>query len=274
MVLNDIELKKAQSIMLLLLKKFAFFCEENNISYFLHAGTLLGAVRHNGFIPWDDDVDVGMLREDYDKFCRLFNKEQDDLVLQNYDTDDGFGFPFSKLILKNTVWIESFAKNTNRNFQGIYLDIFVFDKIPNDDKLQRRIYKKNKRLRAIMHAKQRYTPIFKSKFKSYIYKVLCLFTYSVSVKSIQNKQTNLCLKYKNLRENYLVTNLGGDFYENLNPDTFYKDLVKHKFEDSEFFIPREYDLLLTKAYGDYMTPPVNPTYKHQIIEYNFGPYIS
>ena len=109
--------------------------------------------------------------------------------------------------------------------------------------------------------------------KKYISSLFSLIYFYYGI-NLQNKQTNLCLKYKNLRENYLVTNLGGDFYENLNPDTFYKDLVKHKFEDSEFFIPREYDLLLTKAYGDYMTPPVNPTYKHQIIEYNFGPYIS
>jgi len=273
MVLNEIELKKAQSIMLIILKKFSSFCEKNDISYFLHAGTLLGAIRHNGFIPWDDDIDVGMLREDYDKFCKLFNKEQDDLILQNYDTDNGFGFPFSKLILKNTVWIESFAKNTNRIFQGIYLDIFVFDKIPNDEKLQKKIYIHNKRLRAIMHAKQNYSPTFDNKLKSVIYKILCFFTHFVSVKIIQKKQINLCLKYRNLKENYLVTNLGGDFYENLNSDFLYKDLVKHKFEDSEFLIPREYDLILTRAYGDYMTPPSNPTYKHQIIEYSFGSYM-
>ena len=82
MILTEKELKQAQCIMLQILKKIDAFCKENDINYFLSYGTLLGAVRHNGFIPWDDDIDIGMLRNDYDKFCKLFGKEQGDLVLR------------------------------------------------------------------------------------------------------------------------------------------------------------------------------------------------
>ena len=68
MILTEKELRQAQCIMVQVLKKFDVFCKKNDIKYFLYAGTMLGAVRHNGFIPWDDDIDVGMLRSDYDKF--------------------------------------------------------------------------------------------------------------------------------------------------------------------------------------------------------------
>lgn len=272
MILNEQELKKAQMIMLMILKKFVSMCEENGIAYFLHGGTLLGAVRHDGFIPWDDDIDVGMLREDYDKFRELLEKENSDFVLQNYDTDEGFGFPFSKLVLKETKWIENFAKNTDRKFQGIYLDIFPFDKVPNNERLQKKIYKRIKILRAIIHSKQNYDSQFSNKLKCIIFKSLRIFTKPINVKYFQEKQIKLSLKYRKLTEDYSITYFGGDFFENINPEIYFTDLVKHKFEDTEFYISKEYDKILTKMYGDYMTPPEDKSYKHQIIEYDFGPY--
>lgn len=112
MVLNDIELKKAQSIMLLLLKKFAFFCEENNISYFLHAGTLLGAVRHNGFIPWDDDADVMVTREEYKKLVSLLSRTDDIVVF--------------KACFLDRVSTRALIK------EGYYIDLFVNDVMPEN----------------------------------------------------------------------------------------------------------------------------------------------
>ena len=273
MILTENELRQAQKIMLIILKKFDSFCKTHQLSYFLHAGTLLGAVRHKGFIPWDDDVDVGMLRDDYEKFCKLFQTEQDDLILQNYDTDEGFGFPYSKLILNNTKWIEAFAKDSDRKYNGIFLDIFVFDKISADKKEQKKLFHKNKLLRLLMLSKQNYSLSFNDTFRSVVYKIICFFSKFVSAKKIQKKHLELCLKHSYLANDCLVTNFGGDFYENINPERYYKDLIKCKFEDSEFYIPKEYDEILRKSYGNYMIPPQNPIYKHEIVEYNFGPYL-
>lgn len=274
MVLNEEELRKAQELMLILLKKFAKICDDNDIHYFLDSGTLLGAIRHNGFIPWDDDIDVGMLRKDYDKFCQvLMTYKDENIVLQNFETDSGFGFSFSKLVLKNTKWIEKFAMNTNRDYEGIFLDIFPFDKVPNDDKQIRKIYKINNFYKAILFAKLGYNPGIKKPFKRFLFALLKFFSKFFSVKALQNKQVKLCTKYNYLENNYLVTEFGGTFYESLNPESFYKETCKHRFEDDYFNIPKQYDRVLTHMYGDYMTPPVDPTYKHEILEFDMGNYI-
>ena len=271
MILSQTELRQAQLLMLNILKKLDSFCKENDINYFLSNGTMLGAVRHNGFIPWDDDIDVGMLRSDYDKFCKLF-KEDEILVLQNFDTDKGYGNQFSKLMLKNTKWIENSSKNTNRKYCGIYLDVFCFDKIPLDQKEIKKLYYRNKFLNFLLLAKQKYNFSFDSYSKKIFYKFLCFYSQFISLSKIKEKQTKLCLKYQYL-DDCFVTNFGENFYGFISPEKYYKDLVTHKFEDAEFPIPREYDKILTNAYGNYMTPPDNPTYKHDVVEYDFGPYL-
>ena len=133
MILKNNDLRKAQLLMLKILKEIHNICVKNNIKYFLSDGTLIGAIRHNGFIPWDDDLDIGMLREDYEKFCSIAQEElPEEFVLQTQKTDKGYGLQFGKVILKNTIWIEKVAKNTKRDYSGLYIDIFPYDKIPED----------------------------------------------------------------------------------------------------------------------------------------------
>lgn len=199
--------------------------------------------------------------------------KDENIVLQNFETDSGFGFSFSKLVLKNTKWIEKFAMNTNRDYEGIFLDIFPFDKVPNDDKQIRKIYKINNFYKAILFAKLGYNPGIKKPFKRFLFALLKFFSKFFSVKALQNKQVKLCTKYNYLENNYLVTEFGGTFYESLNPESFYKETCKHRFEDDYFNIPKQYDRVLTHMYGDYMTPPVDPTYKHEILEFDMGNYI-
>ena len=112
-----------------LLKEYIDFCEKHNLTYFLMAGTLLGAIRHKGFIPWDDDIDVAMPREDYDRFCELAAKEfTGDIFFQSYKTDKHFPYVFSKLRNTNTTFIEAVYKHVDMN-HGVYIDIFPIDGI-------------------------------------------------------------------------------------------------------------------------------------------------
>lgn len=131
------KMKKVWAIELDLYREFARVCEKNNLSFFTCGGTLLGAVRHRGFIPWDDDFDVYMPRESYEKLKELSCEFKTPYFFQNAHTDKEFGFSFMRLRNSNTtVVVESFNYCTFN--QGIYLDIFPLDKVKNDTYLTRR----------------------------------------------------------------------------------------------------------------------------------------
>lgn len=111
-------------------------CAANDIRYFIIAGTLLGAVRHKGFIPWDDDMDIGMLRPDYERFLIAASQElPSDLFLQTWHSDKGFGLPIAKVRKNGTRIIESASENAVHH-KGIFVDIFPFDEKPSSTILQ------------------------------------------------------------------------------------------------------------------------------------------
>lgn len=124
------------------------FCRENNINYWLDSGTLLGAIRHGGYIPWDDDIDIGMLRPDYDRFLAMFNKFNKQYQVSSVENDINFPYPFGKVLDTHTVLYEP-------NEQGVKLainiDIFVYDNAPEDDKLVERMYRKRDFYNKIYH---------------------------------------------------------------------------------------------------------------------------
>ena len=124
-------LELLHSIQLDMLVKFDRFCSENNLRYFLDSGTALGAVRHSGFIPWDDDVDVAMPREDYERLVELGSAAlPDNLFLQTYETDLNYMCPFGKIRLGNSFFPDIDVERMK--YQGIYIDVFPYDRIPSN----------------------------------------------------------------------------------------------------------------------------------------------
>ena len=125
-------LRKVQLTQLEIAKEIRRVCDENNIRYFLACGTFLGAVRHQGFIPWDDDMDIGMLRSDYEKFCRIApQKLKPEDCLQTWYTDPNYSLPFGKVLKRNTPYLES-KKTRKLKENGFYVDIFPYDYAPED----------------------------------------------------------------------------------------------------------------------------------------------
>lgn len=140
--MDDIILRRLQLTMLEILKVFDAFCRENCLKYSLYGGTLLGAVRHEGFIPWDDDIDVCMSRADYDEFLKLWEKSHPEgYVLQNKENSVYYDQSFSKIRKDHTTFLQD-EREIGNHHTGIFLDVFPIDRIPNGF-IKRTVFKFN-----------------------------------------------------------------------------------------------------------------------------------
>lgn len=136
----DNTLRKLQLTQLEILKVFDHFCRDHGLQYSLYAGSLLGAVRHNGFIPWDDDLDVCMARSEYDRFITLWDQDSPEgYILQNKENTPAFWQSFSKIRKDHTTFLQE-KREAGKYHTGIFLDIFPLDRMPNG-KLNRLVYK-------------------------------------------------------------------------------------------------------------------------------------
>ncbi len=134
------ELRKVQLMILTIFKEIVRICDENNISYFIIGGTALGAVRHGGFIPWDDDLDIGMTRRNYNRFLKIAQEKlPPELFLQTVKTDQESVFYFTKVRKNGTKFIEKYCKDLNIH-HGLFVDIFPFDNIPDNIMLRKKHY--------------------------------------------------------------------------------------------------------------------------------------
>lgn len=272
MQLSSSELKKAQSLMLKILLEIDRVCKENDIKYFLSDGTLIGAIRHKGFIPWDDDLDIGMLRADYDKFCSIADKVLgDDFLLQSYNNDHGYGLSYNKVILKETLWLEKRSEKTNRKYTGLFVDIFPYDKIPNEKNIQKKIQYKYENLNYFILVKTNYYPLESNSFiKMFIKKIILKFT---TLSYLVKKREKLIVKYKALDRDYLYTKFGGNFYKNITSPSNVEEYLNVEFENNLFPVPKGYDEVLTNLYGEYLVlPPKEKQQNHGIFDYDFGKY--
>ena len=131
--MTEKELLRVHELELVIAEEIKRLCTKHHISYFMIAGTLLGAVRHGGFIPWDEDMDFGMTRKNYDRFVRICQKELDSsrFFLQTMETDPGYTYAFAKIRLLGTVFTEALAKDS-KAANGIFVDIFPFDHVPKN----------------------------------------------------------------------------------------------------------------------------------------------
>ena len=269
--MNETDRRKAQLLMIKILKGVHRVCAENNIHYFLHFGTLIGAVRHNGFIPWDDDIDVGMLRSEYERFLKIVKTKLDDnFIVQNQTNDKGFAYCFTKIMLKDTVWIEQSSIKTNKKYNGIYIDVFPFDKVPVNEQQRTKFFNKCRLINYFTLCKYKINEQKMSDNHAMLKKA---FVAIVPKFIFFRVRDFIFKKYINLNSNFLISGLWNKTVKHPLPEEFYKDLVLHKFEDSEFFIPTHYHEVLSAFFGDYMKlPPESERLSHGIIKYDFGKY--
>lgn len=253
--LSEEQLAQLKSTELQILKAFDELCKTHGLTYFITAGTLLGAVRHKGFIPWDDDIDVIMPKKDYKKLAGVCKKSlPDGLFLQNSRTDKGYPFHFSKLCKLGTEVYFPFLKGVEMN-KGIHIDIFPADKCPSNKKIAGFLFKWMSAVTYALIAKQDADFDFDYTKKSarLLYKILRILP-RVMVVALRDFVISFVGLFCSGR--ILATVSGGHGYpkETYNAEWF-TDKVMLTFEDGEFPAPKGYDKLLTNMYGDYMTPP-------------------
>lgn len=255
-------LKELQNTEYEILCRFADFCEEYSIEYVLSYGTLLGAVRHNGFIPWDDDVDVQMDHKNFRKFIKKIKKNPiPGFHLSWIDTDPQYPLFFAKLRKNGTFMPEDPYQSLDMH-QGVWIDIFVYTGDSNNRyiaNLQKKIY----RAFAFLGRIYRFNIRDKRQNEQFEYSRKYRFIQNLSDKTnstIRRILFNLYAKLDNKKSEYVVTN---DWANNPTPYILRDGITpycKHIFVDREFNIPVNYDKALTAMYGDYMNPVEYPNH--------------
>ncbi len=256
------EAKKLWAVELDLLNELDKVCKAHNIKYYANAGTLLGAVRHKGFIPWDDDIDIMMPRKDYEKLCKHYNEFASPYFFQTEYTDPGSLRGHAQLRNSKTTGILKSELNAGFTFnQGIFIDIFPMDNMPGNNNVKRKFIKRILRMQKLTRlfrnvpAKKGYG---NNRVKIAIKKAISPFLFITNKAfrvdhKLYKRYERLMQKYNGTRTkeialmNFLYV-LGRNEWER---SWFVNDPIIMDFEMLKIPVPSQYDKVLTKTYGEW-----------------------
>ncbi len=260
-------LQAVHNVQLELLKEFNRVCKENNLKYMAIHGTLLGAIRHHGFIPWDDDVDIAMPRKDYDKLLTLGDEAfAEGFFLQTPRNNYGcFYGGYSKLRRNGTAALEP-QNCRNSCHQGIWIDIMPMDNCPESKNSQRIVQKRLNRLQRIVYAKAYALPQYVPKdvpgSKVSLYYLLAKCTRR---RWLLQQIDRICRSQSVSSLRGILACYYGNFQnKNIWPAEAVKEVIEMPFEDMMLPVPIGWEEILCSRYGDdYMSlPPMEKRYRH------------
>ena len=239
----ELSVEDRKKLLLEMLLEIDSFCRVNGIQYFLTGGTLLGAIRHKGFIPWDDDIDIAMIREDYERFAETFNEKYiGHLKWIDLSNTENYYLPFGKIIDTRTSLFENIAYAIEI---GIYIDIFPIDNLGDDEEIAA---EKINPIKALHVSKER--SIIKN-----IAILLCKL-YPCDGNKLAKKRDS---KYKRIAKGnngkYVANLYGAWGTKEITLKSNFDSALETDFEGHQFMIPVGYDNLLKDVYGDYMKLP-------------------
>lgn len=252
MKVKIIKESEAKQIMLNILIQFSTYCEKYKLRYFLGAGTLLGAIRHKGYIPWDNDIDVWMPRPDYEKLIFMTKQESISENISCLDFNEVRTFPFIKLIDKRTILKENYL--VTEQTLGIYIDIFPLDGFPDNKEEQKRILKKVKIYNILFNFANYRFNTGSSLKKKLLKNILYPFSKLIPNKWVCTQYNSLCKKYNYDECNTCAVVVWGLGNKNVFKKEYF-DISYAEFEKYTFRIPKYYDNVLKGQYGDYMQLP-------------------
>lgn len=268
MDLTNEQMEKLKNMELDILTEFISVCQKMNLRYYILYGTLLGAVRHGGFIPWDDDIDVGMPRKDYEQFIHegqsFFSKRY---FVQSYSSDPEYILNFAKIRDSETTFIETGHKKFRIN-HGIYIDVFPIDFYP-EGKIRQSLYAIKSKLLHFRMRSEFFNPdedeLTKENITKKILMAIAKLFYPSKDKALKVREDH----FKSVHHSSLWMNNNGPWGRNheLMPASYYGDGIAITFEGISVNAPVRYKEWLTHMYGDYMKlPPVEKRVTHHDTE--------
>ncbi len=244
---EKLTVREIQQDVLLILECFDRFCQDNNLRYSLAYGTLIGAVRHKGFIPWDDDIDVLMPREDYEKMLQI-GYDDGRFELKNYNLCNNYYYAFAKMYDKKTIVID---KSRVEKDLGLYIDIFPMDFFCGDVKQVRAYGRKGMKMQFLARSigvkpfsyfRPRY--IIRSLIGVALFPFRNRIFYKLNSLGCSEEDADYCA--------FVIHN---DSFPEIFDSSIWNNLINMNFEGHSFPVFSDYDKFLTMVYGDYMTPP-------------------
>ena len=267
-------LRQVQLDQLEIAKDIKRVCEENGIRYHLAFGSLLGAVRHKGFIPWDDDMDFGMLREDYERFLEIAPKKlKDEFFLQTWHTDPYYPLAFAKVRKKGTVFQEAAMINCQAHNE-LYVDVFPFDNFPDDERSRRKQKRKIMLYRFAILTKRKSAPWLNHSnpierlLVRLKYLPAILFSYFHNTEDMISRMEQVMVEYNNSKTSHYYHQGTSNYGKVPISSDCLDEYVQIPFEDTTFLAPAGYEKYLTEVYGNYMELPPEDKREpqHHIIE--------
>lgn len=250
-ILNDKVLRRLQITEFEILSKVDKMCRMNGLQYFLVGGTLLGAVRHGGFIPWDDDLDIAMPRKDYNKFLQLCVNGglEPDLYLQHNLTENDYWLPFAKIRKKNTLFEEAQYQDIEC-MKGIFIDVFPLDFCEKNDGIIYHLKSKSiKKLTAVIQMRR-----LRIQSPSFLTSVLFILTKPLTINCIARIRDLLCTK---CQDGKFVINYGSNYKytKQTMPKSYYFPCAEVEFEGKGFMAPGEYFNYLEQLFSNWKQLP-------------------
>lgn len=264
--MKEISIEELKDMQIDMLEKIHMFCIKNGIHYFISYGSLIGAIRHKGYIPWDDDIDISMPRPDFEKFVHTFNGEYPELEVLAPEINWNFFEPYANVYDKRTILLEDNNPHNGVDI-GVKIDIFPIDGVPSNISDYYKHRKKIRKLNLLRGYKketiwkQLYTLIKKRRgFRSFLRRIQHPF---ISYVKIQKKMHKLALKYDYSTSTYVESIVFQPKFYTQKERQFYEDYIDVQFERLTLKAPKNYDAYLKTIYGDYMQlPPIEERVYH------------
>lgn len=264
-VKNEIALLELRELQMCIMDEIDVFCRKHDIHYTMSGGTLLGAVRHKGFIPWDDDMDIQMLRKDYIRFNQLWNKSHDHseyLQLLSIEAGTNMGYAFGKIVDSRTAMVVK-----GKESEGVYVDIFPLDKVRDYDDFTRR---RNKHIRLYRQRKGLYWRRLAMYGQVPFWRILLALLRSPHFpsKTLEQVVEQINMNAQELESetcDYYFEMVSGFRCKDLIPTSVFNTYIELPFEDRRYMCVEAYDEYLTRTFGNYMQlPPIEEQVKQHM----------